>query len=855
MGQARDEAGNVWETDAQGNAIRLVRAAGAPQMPADPTFPYQGAQAQAQAANTGADAAVNQATIPAQITSANADATAKTRTASTAGLPEGFMWSPDGKTAVPIPGYTRQGLSPEVRSAAMQAFTDADALERNADLIEQRFNEGPGATSGIRGAWDFFPSVRNSRFDESSQRTRGYVKRSLGFTGGEGNTIAESSALYDPYLPNSWDFNSTAKDKIAALRQLAADARAKATRTLGGTPDANGNIVPADNRPNALTMPRIINSGPGAAEFGATEGGDLLNPQYQSEYEAFVRRGNFTPQSYAQFRNELDRKFGYAEQTDPALYETEGGRILETLQKGGTLNLTIPPKPRELSTLETIRNSAVSNPVGAAAAGFLDMGGFGGVTALAPQQMAALSEAEPTAMTLGQVGGSIAGTSALGRLGAQTAGRLLPSLLGGGAKAKFARDLATDVAYSGIHGGVTEGDPLTGAALGGVGSLGGQAVARTAGRMFGGVNLTPAVTALRNRGIPMTVPQQLGGFVKNVEDKAMSLPLVGDMIRNRRLEGLDAFNREAFREAGGPIQATANTIGQEGVEQLGDLVSDAYTNATAGASVPFDPTFATDFSAAVGRGQRLPPDLRGSLADILDARVAPITDTGFMTGDQFQQAMRALKATRNRPPSRFEGFEQDYRDAVTGVMDALEGQMMRGGADSTVTGLQSANAANRNLRTIEDATRRAAGGSETGTPFVFTPSQLQRAGIATEKRYPGARPFGDLADAGQEVLPSRVPNSGTADRAAQMLLPSAIVGGGAGLGTLASGDLQGAGTGAGVSTLATLALLAGGTKTGQKAAQKLLIDRPQTMKMLGNAIRNRAGIFGSAALPFALTDY
>jgi hypothetical protein len=30
MGQARDEAGNIWETDAQGNAVRLVQSAGAP---------------------------------------------------------------------------------------------------------------------------------------------------------------------------------------------------------------------------------------------------------------------------------------------------------------------------------------------------------------------------------------------------------------------------------------------------------------------------------------------------------------------------------------------------------------------------------------------------------------------------------------------------------------------------------------------------------------------------------------------------------------------------------------------------------------------------------------------------------
>jgi hypothetical protein len=257
----------------------------------------------------------------------------------------------------------------------------------------------------------------------------------------------------------------------------------------------------------------------------------------------------------------------------------------------------------------------------------------------------------------------------------------------------------------------------------------------------------------------------------------------------------------------------------------------------------------------VALGQRLPPDLRRSLGEVLDARVGPITDTGTMTGEQFQQAMRALKATRNRPPSRFEGFEDDYRDAVTGVMDTLEGQMMRGGADSTVTGLTAANAANRNLRTIEDATNRAAGGSETGTPFVFTPSQLQRAGMKTQGRYPGARPFAELADAGQEVLPSRIPNSGTADRISQMALPAGLLGGGAGLGFAAGGDAQGAQTGAMSTAALTAALLLGGTKGGQKVLQRAIIDRPQTAKLLGTQIRNRSGLLGSASLPFLLADY
>lgn len=865
MGQARDEAGNIWETDAQGQAIRLLQPAQGPQMPADPAFPYQGAQAAAQAQNTGADAQVNSATIPAQITAANADATGKTRIAQTAGLPEGFMWGPDGSTAVPIPGYTRQGLSPEVRKTAIDGYNNADALERIANDLEAQFKAGPGATSGIWSLGDYLPTGQNQRFDATANQARGYVKQGLGFTGGEGNTIGEITLNYGPYLPQAGDKDEVIAGKIAALRALAQDSRTKATAVLGGRPDANGNIVPeqAEERPNAMTMDRLMGGGPGtggAAPAGSTTGTTPIPPAMQAEFEAGLPKvmpnGRFDPQAYAAWRTALDEKYGFPGTgfTGHLAWANSANSALAG-PGGATLNTTIPAPEAPLSLKDQQRNNMVSNPFGAAAAGFADMVGFGGVSAAAPDQMAALGAAEPTGMMLGQIGGSLAGTGALGKLGAETLGRGMPRLLGGGSGAQFGRNLATDMAYSGIYGGVTEGDPLSSAVEGGVGSAGGQLFGKGVGRAIGGVDLAPAVQALRSRGIPMTVPQQLGGFIKGMEDKAMSVPLVGDMIRARRMEGMGAFNREAFNEAGGPINATVSTIGEQGVEELADQVGDAYTSATSGVSVPFDAQFPSDFAGAVARGQRLPPDLRHSLGEVLEARVAPITDTGAMTGDQFQQAVRALKATRNRPPSRFEGFEQDYRDSVTGVIDSLEGQMMRGGGDQTVSGLTAANAANRNLRTIEDASNRAAGGSETGTPFVFTPSQLQRAGMATERRYPGQRPFADLADSGQEILPSRIPNSGTADRAAQMLIPGALVGG-AGLGALSADEsaVHGAGAGAGTSAAVMLALLAGGTKTGQKAVQKLLIDRPVVAQQLGRQIRNRAGIFGHAALPLLVAN-
>jgi hypothetical protein len=90
---------------------------------------------------------------------------------------------------------------------------------------------------------------------------------------------------------------------------------------------------------------------------------------------------------------------------------------------------------------------------------------------------------------------------------------------------------------------------------------------------------------------------------------------------------------------------------------------------------------------------------------------------------------------------------------------------------------------------------------------------------------------------------------------AQMALPAGLLGGGAGLGFAAGGDVEGAQTGAGLSAAATAALLLGGTRRGQGALGKALFDRGPRAEMLGRAVRRRSGLLGSGSLPFLVTDY
>lgn len=450
----------------------------------------------------------------------------------------------------------------------------------------------------------------------------------------------------------------------------------------------------------------------------------------------------------------------------------------------------------------------------------------------------AAREANPVPAFLGDVFGLTGGTVGTGRLANSLATRFVPGLARqGAAGSSFGRNVLNDAAYGGVYG-ATEGDGgAMGAITGGVGSTGVQLLGMGAAKGLQGAIMNPYAQRLRDLGVQsLTTGQMLGGKAKAFEDAMTSFPFVGDIVNARRSDGFQEFNRAALNEAGAPIGATINDTGENGLNTLMGRVGNAYDNATAGVNVPLDGQFKADMQAAAMAGKKLPPDYQMRFDKMGQNRIGPITDAAAMTGDTYQQAMRGLKAGRKSAAGAAPGFEEDYKGALTLSMDALRSQMERGGGQSVIDGLRAADTSNRLGKTIEKATTAARNGSRSGEVQIFTPSQLQDAGYATAAKYPGPRPFADLAELGQRVLPSQLPDSGTGRRVAQMLLPASLGGIGAGGGAALPGvDAQ---TG-GASGLALGTLLAlGGTKAGQKALEAALFKRPK-------AIRRASGIFGS----------
>jgi hypothetical protein len=511
-------------------------------------------------------------------------------------------------------------------------------------------------------------------------------------------------------------------------------------------------------------------------------------------------------------------------------------------------------------------NRVVDSPVGTGIGAAADAGAFGlsdeiagmadwakgkgslsDMIAMENARKTGAFDAHPRASTIGSIAG---GLTDLAGGGALTDLARVPGMtrMFAGRGAQKALPLMGDAAYGAAYGAGNNNDNrvlglAAGAAGGAAGSFIGNKATKAVGGMVGGVK-NAAIDYLKTAGVPMTGGQMLGGGWKSLEDKLTSIPLVGDIIKNRRAEGYNAFNQAAFDQAGKPISASIPAIGDMGLHRLDQRIGDAYSNALDGVSVNADPQFVSEFQNVIGQGKALPGQMADNADYTLRTRVGDsIAPNGDITGNNYQQALRGLRRDTRGLADQPYGY--DFGQVTGGAEHALDGLLDRQ-APGVVPAKKAADQTYRNYLTIEDAVKSAKNQIGDHGNVIFTPAQLNAASV----RKGGMafnRPLKDLAEAGQQVLPSKVPDSGTAGRAAVGLLAATAGGGatGGGAGYMA-GD-TGAGTGFG----AGLGLLAGGlnTRFGQKALTKLLLERPEFARKLSDWVIDQApagGHFGAS---------
>jgi hypothetical protein len=457
--------------------------------------------------------------------------------------------------------------------------------------------------------------------------------------------------------------------------------------------------------------------------------------------------------------------------------------------------------------------------------------------------------ANPITNTAGKIGGNIVATAPLATLAPAAATATALGRIGTGAAVGAASGAMTPSDPNSQEGywqqkGTQAG---TGAAFG----AGGATLANALGKVISGANGT-AQRTLANAGVTMTPGQTLGGGFARTEDKLTSVPILGDMIKNAQQRSVQSFNKAVYNDVLAPIGKTYDgPVGQDAVQAVKSQISNAYDGALSNMTFKAtDPLFQKDISNLTGLAQNLPAQQQQTFMNILKTQVmGKLGPQGNMDGPTLKGAQSELSRIASGYSSDASFDNRQLGAAVGEIKNAIDTSLTRYNAPGDVQALSNANAAYAKFVRL-----RAAAGSQgaMNNDGIFTAGQLQNAVRSADKSVgKGATATGnalmqDLSSAGQNVLGSKYPDSGTPGRAALMGILGALGGGGAtaagfGVPTLAAAATAG---------LAALPY----TGIGQRATQAALMSRPSFAQPVGQFVQKGVSPF-AAALGAALTNH
>ncbi len=848
MGQARDDAGNIWETDAQGNAVRLLQAAGGQQgqvftLPTSPEKQAQLDRELARDAATEADRAADNARADREL-SLREEAAAKDRT-----------------------GTANQ------RAEWRANLSNIGLLETTlADLRQQYETHFRG--KGLQSVAEEFAPARFAPqygvFDTTAQSMLADMAKAKGLTAQQFNTPAEQRMFFEPLIPKRGDPDEVIESKLANLERMIATGRASTERNLGIAQQRADNEVPGQANGAATKPPPGVGGDPGDLPPANAPGGNQPTPPpsdnvWDANHDLGGRGTDTGMFGFGEGTREVDHPeirsmvaslinsgAGFAT-VNAALKEAKWAKPVSlqewnAIQQWRAANPGKPYPASSVNATETVplslRERVSGSDVGAGAAHMSNALTAGIPAYLAGEEgeraLDAMAAAHPdsalTGTVIGGVGGAMGAEAALAARAPLALVRYAPRI----ADALYG---ATS-GFTGAEDGQRLGGALTGAVLAPIAGKTGELAMRGVGAAARGVT-DPAVNYLRDARVPLTVGQTLGGAAKKIEDALTSIPGVGNMVEARRTAGLEGFNRAAFDVGAETTGGQVQDIGTAGLRQLEQLKTDAYSRALDPVMIDANtPQFLADLAAAK-RSAQLIPNVNGAqdaalagLRSRIDGAVNPATDT--ISGRDFQEAYRGLARTGRERAAGDYGHEigQAMRQGQDALVGALEEQ--NPGAYAAFT---DANAANRRLNILADAVGRARNADND----IFTPAQLEAADFASANKLTGKvaaasgdRPFAELASAGQEVLPSRLPDSGTWTRA---LVGAGLTGAFGGVGA-AAGGAEGAGAGTGLGLAANAALMLGGTRAGQRLMTELLLNRPDVLRAAGEGLKRRAQLGG-----------
>ena len=334
----------------------------------------------------------------------------------------------------------------------------------------------------------------------------------------------------------------------------------------------------------------------------------------------------------------------------------------------------------------------------------------------------------------------------------------------------------------------TEGAKV-GAVVGGVGNavLGRvQARQQTGPRVSARTRRQQRVDMLASEGVRLTPGQARGGLSKSLEDAATSLPIVGPAIQDARRVGMEDFGRAVGNRALSHINDALpeGVVGNEAVAYMGERFGQAYDNLLPKGGVTTDAGFKQAVADVGPTIDTLRPESLKQLETIVKSRITSRLQDGRLDGPTYQRVQSELRSEINR----FKGSQDpDHRavaDALGGFSRALEDAAMRQNPEFATE------LANVNRGYAEFKRAQAASGKVGAEEGVYSAAQYDAAVRAGDRsldkaRYAEGGALGqDLARAGRDILPNKIPDSGTATRGGFALGAHAV---GGSVGALAGG--------------------------------------------------------------------
>lgn len=344
--------------------------------------------------------------------------------------------------------------------------------------------------------------------------------------------------------------------------------------------------------------------------------------------------------------------------------------------------------------------------------------------------------------------GPAAGVTGAARIGTGAAQGALFGALQPVTEGTYAPSKLQQMALGGLSGGVAAGI--------------GQGLSRLISPR---ASVNPQVQTLMREGVTPTPGQIIGGTARTIEDKAMSVPIVGDSIRSARTRGIQQLNTAALNRAVAPLGRTVTATGREGIKQVDDIISQAYDDLMPRLSFRPDSQFVRDLGQLQMMTRSMPPAQAQQFENIVRNDVASrLTRQGLGSGETFKKIESELGRRAMSYGSSANAGERELGSALRQLQELMRSTLERSNPQ-VAQELRQINQAYAMLTRLQ----RAAGGAG-ATDGVFTPAQLSsavRAGDRSMRKGAFARGdalMQDLSDAAKGVMPGTVPDSGTAGR-------------------------------------------------------------------------------------------